>query len=272
MYSGRFPDNVLQRPVACTLKVQAPHGFFLTDFTTMRVLRYSTFVTLAAAAITSNVSAQTTTGAYVTLLGKDTVAIEQFRRTGDVLEGDYVTRPGGAIVNHYVVKFDVNNAPASVMLTQQRADGKPIPNGPKSVTMTIGDKETVVVIQRDTAITRRFAVSNTYPLLGTSLGLFEVAFTKLRKVKWDSTSFAGLPMNARELPDPIQVKFFATDSVRLWTGQGPLYLQVDATGRILGLNGDATDAKLHAQRVPSLDMQKLISAFGAADAAGRGMP
>ncbi|MEO7362103.1 MAG: hypothetical protein ABI120_17365 [Gemmatimonadaceae bacterium] len=230
------------------------------------------FVGVASVHAQAAATPQTATGAFVTMLGKDTVAIEQFRRTGSVLEGDYVTRPGGTVVSHYVMKFDVNYAPASVTLTQQRADGKPIPNGPTSVTMTVGDKETVVVIQRDTAITRRFAVSNTYPLLGTSLGMFEVAFTKLRKVKWDSTSFAGLPMNARELPDPIQVKFFATDSVRLWSAQGPLYLQVDATGRVLGLNGDATAAKIHAQRVASLDMRKLIQEFGAADAAGRGMP
>lgn len=212
------------------------------------------------------------TGAFVTFLGKDTVAVEQFRRTGNVIEGDYVTRPGGAIVNHYVMKLDVNNAPSSVQLTQQRADGKPIPNGPKSVSVTIGEKETVVVIQRDTATTRRFAVSNTYPLLGTSLGMFEVAFTKLRQTKWDSTSFAGLPVNARELPDPIQVKFFAKDSVRLWSAQGPLLFKVDSIGQIMGLNGEATAAKIHSTRVGSLDMKKLIADFGAADAAGRGVP
>ncbi|MEO7998375.1 MAG: hypothetical protein ABI852_13075 [Gemmatimonadaceae bacterium] len=237
----------------------------------MRVLKLSALAYIAVSVAATTIAAQTTSGAYVTTLGTDTVAVEQFTRTGNVLTGDYVTRPGGAVVNHYVMKFDVNNLPSSLTLTQQRADGKPIPNGPKSVTLTVGDKETVIVIQRDTATTRKFTVNNTYPLLGTSLGMFEVAFTHLRTLKSDSVSFAGLPMNARELPDPIQVKFVGADSARVWSAQGPLYLQVDATGKIIGLSGEATAAKIHAKRVASLDMQKLIAAFGAADAAGRGL-
>lgn len=237
----------------------------------MRVFRFAVTSLVAVAATTSAVSAQTATGSYVTMLGSDTVAVEQYVRTGNVLTGDYVTRPGGTIVNHYVLTFDVNNAPSKLALTQQRADGKPIPNGPKSVSLTVGDKETVIVIQRDTAITRKFAVSKPFPLLGTSLGMFEVAFTQLRALKTDSGSFAGLPMNSPVLPDPIQVKFFAADSARVWTSQGPLFLKVDASGRIMGLNGEATAAKILARRVATMDMQKLIAAFGAADAAGRGL-
>lgn len=237
----------------------------------MRVLKLSAIACITISVASTSLAAQTASGAYVTTLGADTVAVEQFTRTGNVLTGDYVTRPGGAIVNHYVLKFDVNNVPSGLTLTQQRADGKPIPNGPKSVTLTIGDKESVIVIQRDSVTTRKFTVSNTFPLLGTSLGMFEVAFLHLRTLKGDSVSFAGLPMNARELPDPIQVKFIGADSARVWSAQGPLYLQVDPTGKIMGLNGDATGAKIHAKRVASLDMQKLIAAFGAADAAGRGL-
>jgi len=212
-----------------------------------------------------------TTGAFVTTRGNDTVAVEQFTRTGNVLTGDYVTRPGGTTINHYVLHFDVNNFPSRLELTQQRADGKPVPNGPKSVVLTVGDKESTIVIQRDTAIVRKFAVSAPYPLLGTSLAMFEVAFVRLRGMKLDSTTFAGLPLNAPLLPDPIQVRFFAADSARVVSAEGPLFMRVDAAGRVLGLNATMTASPVRAERVASLDLRKLIAAFGAADAAGRGL-
>lgn len=233
---------------------------------------FATLALLASGAIAGAGNAQVaTSGAFVTTRGNDTVAVEQFTRTGDVLTGDYVTRPGGTTINHYVLRFDVNNRPSRLELTQQRADGKPIPNGPKSVVLTVGDKESTIVIQRDTAITRRFAVSAPYPLLGTSLAMFEVAFVRLRSLKMDSMSFAGLPLNAPQLPDPIQVRFFGTDSARVQTAEGPLFVRVDANGRIFGLDATGTAAPVRASRVNSIDLQKLIAGFGAADAAGRGI-
>ncbi len=212
-----------------------------------------------------------TSGAFITMVGNDTIAVEQFTRAGNVLIGDYVSRPGGTVVNHYVMHFDVNNMPNRLELTQQRADGKPIPNGPRSVVLTVGEKEATIVIQRDSAITRKFAVTAPYPLLGTSLVMFEVAFHRLRTFKADSTSFAGLPLNAQLLPDPIQVRFYAADSARVVSAQGPLYMRVDATGRILGLNATATSSPMRAERVNAIDLRKLIASFGAADAAGRGI-
>lgn len=237
-----------------------------------RIGRYSAAVVAGAVAAVNVAGAQTaSSGAFVTMLGKDTVAVEQFARTGNVLTGDYVTRPGGTIINHYVMHFDANNMPSKLELTQQRADGKPIPNGPKSVTLTVGDKESNIVIQRDTALVRKFAVSGPFPLLGTSLAMFEVPFARLRGLKIDSTSFAALPLNARELPDPVQVRFFGTDSAKVTSAEGPLFFRVDATGRILGLNATGTSSPVRAERVASIDLRKLISSFGAADLAGRGI-
>ena len=215
------------------------------------------FVSLAL----SPVHAQTASGAFVTTLGKDTVAVEQFVRTGNVLTGDYVTRQGGLVVNHYVLRFDVNNAPAHLELTQQRADGSFVPNGPKAVTLTVGDRESVIVIEKDPVITRKFAVVKPFPLLGTSLGMFEVAFRFMRNLGADSVSFAGLPLNAAELPNPLQVKFFAADSARLLTANGPLYLRVNKAGEIQGMSGRETDTKIEVHRVPSIDLKKLIAGY-----------
>lgn len=230
------------------------------DIPTLPALVLAGFASIAA----SQLNAQATSGSFITTLGKDTVAVEQFTRTGNLLTGDYVTRDGGTVINHYVLRFDVNNAPSRLDLTQQRADGSPIPNGPKSVTMTVGDTETVIVIQKDPVITRKFAVRKPFPLLGTSTGMFEIAFRFLRSIGKDSVSFAGLPLNAPELPNPIQVTFFGTDSARLWSANGPLVLRVNKAGEIQGLSGQATDTKLEVRRVPSLDLKKVIAGFAGA--------
>lgn len=217
-----------------------------------------------ASIVASQLTAQATSGAFITTLGRDTVAVEQFARTGNVLTGDFVTRQGGVVVNHYVLRFDVNNAPSRLDLTQQRADGSPIPNGPRAVTLTVGDKEAVIVIDKDPAVTRKFAVSMPFPLLGTSLGMFEVAFRFIRTVGPDSISFAGLPLNAAQLPDPIEVKFLGADSARMWTSNGPLYLRVTKAGEIQSMSGRETDTKIEVRRVPLIDLKKLIAGFAAA--------
>ncbi|MEP6831828.1 MAG: hypothetical protein ABJB74_00480 [Gemmatimonas sp.] len=217
------------------------------------------FVSVAA----PQLNAQTTSGAFITTLGKDTVAVEQFTRTGNILTGDYVTTQGVVVVNHYVLRFDVNNAPSKLDLTQLSANGTLLPNGPKAVTMTVGENETVIVIQKDPPITRKFTVKGPFPLLGTSLGMFEVAFRFLRTTGSDSGSFPGLPLNAPEIPNPIPVKFFGADSARMWTGNGPLYMRVNKAGEIQSVSGRATDTKIEARRLPSIDLKKLIAGFAA---------
>ncbi|MEP6765601.1 MAG: hypothetical protein ABJB66_14900 [Gemmatimonadaceae bacterium] len=209
-------------------------------------------------------------GTFITMLGKDTVAIEQYARTEAGLIGDYVTHQGRSVVNHYTVHFTPDGNPGHVILAQSNADGSAIPGYPKGVQLTIGATESVIEIDRDSIITRKFTMSKTLPLLGTSFGMLELAFARLRAQKTDSGAFPGLPLNSKVQPDPIPVRFFAADSARFWTTDGPMYLRVDANGKILGLSGRATSQAFEARRVPTLDMKKVIAGFAASEAAGKG--
>ena len=212
-----------------------------------------------------------TSGSFITMLGRDTVAVEQYTRSAAGLTGDYVTRPGQTVVNHYVVHFLPDGNPGQVLLSQSLANGSPIPGAPKGVQLTIGPQESVIAIERDTTIYRKFAMSKTLPLLGSSFAMLELAFARLRAEHVDSGSFPGLPLDSKVQPDPIPVKFLGADSARFWNSTGALYLRVDHDGRISGLSGRATPTPLEGRRVPTLDMKKLIAAFAAADAAGRGI-
>ena len=210
-------------------------------------------------------------GTFITMLGKDTVAVEQYTRTAEALIGDYVTRPGQAVVNHYTVHFLADGNPGHVILSQTLANGATIPGAPKGVQLTIGATESVIAIERDTMINRKFAMSKTFPLLGTSFGMLELAFARLRAEHTDSGTFPGLPLDSKVQPDPIPVKFFGADSARFWNSTGAVFLRVDQTGKISGLSGRATSSPFEGRRVATLDMKKLIAGFAAADAAGKGV-
>ncbi|MEP6780711.1 MAG: hypothetical protein ABJC26_12530 [Gemmatimonadaceae bacterium] len=238
-----------------------------------RTIRYAalalSLTSVVAASSLKALQAQTPmTGTFITKLGKDTVAIEQYTRTEAGLVGDYVTREGRSVVNHYAVHFTADGNPGHVILTQTYADGSAIPGYPKGVQLTIGPTESVIEIDRDSIVTRKFEMSKTLPLLGTSFGMLELAFARLRAQKVDSGAFPGLPLDSRVQPDPIPVRFFATDSARVWTTDGAMYLRVDATGKILGLSGRATTQPFEARRVPTLDMKKLLASLAATEAKG----
>ncbi|MGV3708775.1 MAG: hypothetical protein ACO1Q7_08035 [Gemmatimonas sp.] len=218
-------------------------------------------VAVSALATSSSLAQSVTSGGFVATLGKDTVAFEQYTRTGNVLTGDYVTVQGGVTASHYVIKFDVNNMPSELVLTQMRGDGSPIPGGPSSVKMTVGEAETTVDILKEPPVHRKFAVKLPYPLLGTSIAMFEVAMQRLRTLGTDSVSFAGLPLNAPELPNPIQVKFVGADSARVWTAGGPMYMRVTRNGEIHGVSGRATDVKIEVRRVPVTQFKALMTRF-----------
>ena len=167
----------------------------------------------ASVAVSGAVIAQPpASGTFITMLGKDTVAVEQYTRTAEGLIGDYVTRPGQTVVNHYTVHFLADGNPGHVILSQTLANGATIPGAPKGVQLTIGATESVIAIERDTMINRKFAMSKTFPLLGTSFGMLELAFARLRAEHTDSGTFPGLPLDSKVQPDPIPVKFFGADS------------------------------------------------------------
>lgn len=231
-------------------------------FSTRRSTLVAASISCAASLVGLTSHAQSvTSGGFVATLGKDTVAFEQYTRTGNVMTGDYVTVQGGVTASHYVLKFDVNNMPSELTLTQMRGDGSPIPGGPSSVKMTVGANETIVDILKEPPVQRKFAVKVPYPLLGTSIAMFEVAMQRLRTLGNDSVSFAGLPLNAQELPSPIQVKFLGTDSARVWTAGGPMYMRVTKNGEIHGVSARETKTKIEVRRVPVTTFKAMMMRF-----------
>jgi len=227
-------------------------------------------------------------GTFVTTLGKDTTAVEQYTRSGNTITGDLVTRAGGTVVNHYVLTLNADGTPATLVVTPRRPDGTIIAAAYASATATFAaDSFSTVIAARDTAVRRGFALppgaAKLFPAvsggISPSMAMYEVLFTHLRSTKTDSAAFVAVTPTATRPGLPSWVKLHGADSARVWirfappTPAGPYaqYVRVDATGRVLGFSGRETTQKIEVRRVPSLDVTALATAFAAADAGGRGL-
>jgi len=227
----------------------------------------------SAVAVAVPLGAQNATAGFVVTLGTDTTAVEQFTRTSTSLIGDLVTRQGGTVIAHYVVALNSSGAPAKLDITYQKFGGGVPANGIQSVSATYGVDSTIIVIMRDTAVTRRLAIKDPYPMIGglaPSLGLFELSLARARATKMDSISIAAVGPAAAAAPRLLTgVKFYGADSARIWTQGYVQYAKVDATGRLLGLSGRETTQKIETRRLASVDVQKLAAGFAAIEASGK---
>lgn len=239
-------------------------------------LRFFTAACVSGAAValacaSPRVAPAPRTSAFVTTLGRDTVAFEQYTRAGNTITGDHITRQGGTVVNHYAIVLGANGAVTAVEITPRRGNGSPIPGQAKSITMTASGDSATIVVMRDTAVTRRIVTNGAFPLLGNSMAFYEVAMAAKRALKQDSIPLQGLVLAQARLGAPLQLKFFGADSARVWNSVYPQYFKVDANGMIAGMSGRATTVKVETRKVASLDLPKLVAAFVATDAARNGL-
>lgn len=217
-------------------------------------------------------AAQTSRGAFITLLGKDTTAVESYVRSGNVITGDYVTRQGGTVVNHYLLTLNSDGSPATFEVTYRRPDGSVIPNANRSAIATFGPDTTVTVITRDTTITRRIAAAHAIAGLGgglaPALGVLEAG---LARVRTGGDSVPMVPLNPAAQRAGQAMVAFQGNEARIWSGGVVNYVTLDGGGRIVTFSGRATTQKVESRRVPGLDVMALAAAFAAADAGGRGL-
>lgn len=229
-------------------------------------------VVLAAPALAASVRLRAqapSRGAFVVMLGRDTLAVEQYTRGADRLEGDLLTRVPRTAIAHYVVSLAPDGTPRTMTVTMLRADGTPVPNGPRAATATFSRDSVITVVTADTAITVRSAAPNAFPLLQSSFALYELWLARARATRAD-TGIANLLGAGARSATPYGYRFLGADSVRVWYFGAPQYLRVDAAGRIQSVDATQTAGKVTATRVAAVDIPSLAAHFAALDAAGQG--
>ncbi len=232
--------------------------------------RVLAFAALAAAIASTPLLAQRReTGAFVVRLGNDTIALEQYARVGNRIEGDLLSRVPATRLFHWVITVSKAGLPQKVEYFPRNPDGTTNPRGAQSITLTFApDSITRETKWVDSVQVRRLANDGTVlPAFGTALATYELGTRWMRLAKRDSAGIRFMGVNAAQLPNPLALRMWR-DSARLDFFGNPMLFRVDRTGRILSADGSRTTLKLMAVRVPAVDIARNAVMFAARDRAG----
>ena len=212
------------------------------------------------------------TGAFIIRLGYDTVAIEQFSRTNERLQGDIVFRSPATRVLHY----DATLAPDGSVTRLESAtrQGAAAPDAPpvsSSVMTWSGDTAVVETRRGDSTVTRRIAArANTIPSLANSYALYEMALRQALRTRGDSVAMPMVPIGGQAVA-MLSARRVGKDTVYLTTPNGMLHARLDRNGDIRGGRVVTGTQQFTAERVKLQDFPALVARFVARDAAGARM-
>jgi hypothetical protein len=222
-------------------------------------MRIPALATLSLA-IPAALAAQT--GQFIVRLGSDTLAIEQYTRTRDRLQGEQVVRSPRTVHRLYTASFGPGGAITRFELVTHNVSGGP---GPAETTATAefrGDSAVVTVPRRDSTVTLRVkAGPGAVPFIGQGFGLIEEVTRRARASGGAHYTTTMLPLGDSE-PLEVTVTARGPDSLTLVLGTiGPLRARVDAQGALLGLSGVGSTMQVTVERTQGLDFAALGKAF-----------
>jgi len=225
---------------------------------------------LACRPATSPSPSAAQSAAYVIRLGNDTIAVDQYTRTGNRIEGTLVQRSPRASVTRYLVLLNANGTPASIEQSTRLPDGSMIPNAPRSVTATFTADSIVSQVQRDSIVTIRMAARDAFPTVLNAFSLYAVPIAALRASGRDSAMFASYAAGTRQVNALPLAKKGAN---RYWVYYfgNPFEITTDDRGNTLSVDGSRTTLHIVAMRQPTLDVAALATAFAERERQSRAM-
>ncbi len=210
------------------------------------VLRQVAPVLVAAGLVSSPLGAQQASLTY--MLGKDTVAVEQFTRTATSLVGEMVQRTGAAVLRfQYDVRLGADGRPVAATLRRLAADGTVPPNAPSETRIAVSRDSVVrTVVWTDSTQRRAFAAPGAMINFPTFVyGPTELlAGLRRRGTSVDSLVAVGLAGN----PGFTGFSPDGALSARLRGGAYAMLLTFDANDRLLSVDGSGTTNKVLATR------------------------
>jgi hypothetical protein len=212
---------------------------------------------LAVAALLSSTRAgaqSLDTTSFVTMQGRDTIAIEQYTRAGNTITGAWIQHQNGVYVHDYALVLRNDGWPDQYVMTlyTQR---------PHTFLLSVtygSDSATRIVVRDSVARTERVIVQKAYPIGALSIVGLELALARARQAHTDSTSII---LDRAEVKGPspaLPVRFFGADSVRIGDARSG---RVDQSGRLLALR----DGPRETRRVSTFDAARLTAGFVRAD-------
>jgi hypothetical protein len=224
---------------------------------------------LLLASLPAMLSAQgrTERGAFITSLGTDTLAVEQFTRTPARLETDLAVRVPRTRRIHFVATLNPDQTVARLEIAVQPT--VPAPDAPAfSGQMVFGKDSAITTVHAgdSTQTLRTATAAGAMPISSASYALYEQIFLHLKKSGRDSVAFQIVPIGGNQAyptyavrrgPDAMDFSYFGS----------PAHAKVDKDGNLLFLDGRETTNKVLVKRVPKADVDGALKAFAARDAA-----
>ncbi len=219
--------------------------------------------------------------AFVTTLGRDTVAVETVARAGNHVTGDILVRVPATMRLHYEVEMRADGSVARTMYESEPLGAKSMA-GRRLTLVFDGDSVRATI---DSAGQKRNVVrpmpKGTVPMLMTgvgasyglysSMGLYELELARAKPGATDTLvvpaiDIANGAMNRRKFlarsAEQIDVDYFGI----AWT-----HLARDASGRIAAADARETTEQTETKRSGSVDLAAMAKSFAAADKSGKGV-
>lgn len=198
------------------------------------------------------------THAYLLRLGNDTLAVDQFTRVGNRIEGTLVAHLPRTVVTRYVVTLDPATGRASAIEYNSRLpDGSVLSSGVRNVTITFAGDSAVARIQRDTLAVTRVSAANAFPYINYAMVFFQLPVSALRASNADSGAYAIYTGGRQTTPLSVSRR----GPNRYWVAIGgfPYEVVTDANGVVQSVDGSRTTQHFVATRQSFVDIPALTT-------------
>ena len=207
-------------------------------------------------------------GAFVTRLGADTLALERFVRTARGVEAEVVLRVPATTRTRYVLALD-----AAGELERLEAEQLPVRAGAatrRESIVRVGDSLRVETVADGQTRTRTMAAeASVLPFIDMIHWPYEIALMRLHSTSPDSVV---QPLLTGARVTGFRLSRLGGDSVAITHPQrGTMRARVDARGRLLGLDASGTTRKLVVERRPWVALDEPVARWAALDAQGRSL-
>lgn len=228
----------------------------------------------------SSASAQTERGGFIARLGSDTVHIERFERTGNVISGVVLQRTPTFRTVHWSMTLDASGNPARYEARATDAAGAPMLNGATGSLEFRRDTIVRTVYRNGQRETQRLAAPNGtlpapgLPYVGVTYLTYEWGFDALRRrlaAGGDSALFQLSLQAAQPAPAKTRAWIVGQDSAELsYFGVAKSGYKFDPNGRLVSSDWTGTTYRYRVERLPDVRLESIASAWTAAEQAKRG--
>jgi hypothetical protein len=221
------------------------------------------------------------TGAFITTLGNETIAVESYTRSSAKLEGDIVLRVPGTTRYHYKLTFAKDGSVKTSEFVIKPLGVPGVDENRRLVLEFGGDSVRLVSIVRgelQTASRPSFQSPNVVFLGGYassfglygSFGMYEHLLTRV-PVSATTTPMEAMAADTGKTTTRLVKRPTPTEADIDYFKMAWMRVKLDDSGRILSADSTATTERTLTKRVEFTDIDRLEKEFHALDRAGKGL-